>query len=236
MAEIRIGDRVIPALYVAIGLPVLGALVAAYFFTCEGGVLPRNEEITAREAGLDTLRADVEALKAKVRRIDAVRTEMEDLDKRIALLKTKIPEDAKVPVLLYDVERLAKDAKNSISSFEPGQFKQFAAGNAVSAPDAAAVAAAASPAPDGTTAPAPAAPVVGDVWELPIKIQAVATYPELIGFFDKLNAYERKLAVSELSLEPASESGSATDGVFKNRLKVGFTLSAYVLKAGGPPQ
>lgn len=236
MAEIRIGERVIPALYAAIGLPVFGALVAAYFFTCEGGVLPRNDEITAREAGLVDKRAEVEQLKIKVRRIDAVRTEMEETEKRIALLKTKIPEDAKVPVLLYDLERLAKSAKSGISSFEPGQFKQFAAGNAVAAPDAAAVAAAA-----GTpgTAAAPAVPAVGDVWELPIKIQAEATYPDLIAFFDKLNAYERKLAVSELSLDPtgaAPAGGPAAAGVFKNRLKIGFTLSAYVLKAGGPPQ
>ncbi|HEY9724631.1 MAG TPA: type 4a pilus biogenesis protein PilO, partial [Oscillatoriaceae cyanobacterium] len=141
-----------------------------------------------------------------------IQKQTDDLKNAIALLKQQIPGEAQIPVLLFDLERMVKDSDGTLNSFEPGKLRAFSGG--------------------GGTA-------TQDIQELPVTIRASATYPEVIKFLDALNAYERKLNVSDLTLSPAGSAGVAKSDsgnsapVFQNTLNVQFTLLAYVLKEGG---
>lgn len=225
MAEIIIAGRPIPAMYIAIGLPVLAVLYLALNVTGEEGMMARIASIQAIEEGLEAKRAESEELRRRTREIDTMKQETEAIERSITLLKAKIPGDAQVPVLLYDVERMAKASHAGLQGFQPEALRAFSGtqANAAQPPD-----------PN-----APADPAFAGIHELPVKVQAKATYPELIRFLDQLGAYERKLNVSNMSLALANgeRGGGVLDGkdplVFKNKLSVEFTLSAYMLKRGG---
>jgi Tfp pilus assembly protein PilO len=227
-AEINVGGQSIPAIYVAIALPVIALLYVGYagFMAGDDAIMTKNDAITAQEADVDKKRGDAEELKRKAKEIDKINEEKDELQKSITLLKQQIPAEAQVPVLLFDIERMAKASQGTLNSFEPGNLRAFSAGGDTGAPGAAA-----KPAGGAAT---------DDIQELPVTIKATATYPEVIKFIDQLSAYERKLNISNLALTPAAQAGviSSQNGntapVFKNTLNVEFTLLAYVLKDNAP--
>ena len=65
-------------------------------------------------------------------------------------------------------------------------------------------------------------------------MSASATFPQVITFMEKLNQYERKLSVSNLSLTPSAvKPDPKAGGMYQNTLTLQFTLNAYVLKGKG---
>ena len=221
MSTILIGGREIPALYLAIGIPALGGFFAFYsWFMAEESVASKFEALEAQRAGVEEKRAQAQELRQRTKQIDEIKAEIQALQKSITLLKQKIPSEAQVPVLLYDIERMAKASQGHMKSFQPGQLRAFGSGDSSRSSD-------------------PEATANADILELPVTIQANASYPEVIKFLSQVSDYERKLNVSNLKLSPSgglSEGGGGSGKesiVFKNALNVEFTLSAYILKAGG---
>lgn len=217
MATIRIANRDIPALWIGLGLPVLAGLYTTYAVAfADDNLMSRNDAVTAKQAAIQQKRNEATELKQRTKQVDQIKRETEALEESIRLLKQKIPSDAEVSTLLFDIERLAKSSQGTLNSFAPGALRAFSGAGANAA-------------------------ATGDIQELPVTIQASATYPEVIKFLQELNAYERKLNVSNLSLAPAGSGASAqgsgeagkNNPVFKNTLNVEFTLLAYVLKQGG---
>jgi Tfp pilus assembly protein PilO len=239
MSTITIANRDIPVLYLAIAMPVLVSLYVGYTaFMADGGLMSHYNVIVAKEAEVDSKRGQAAELRRRTQQIDVIKHEVETLQQSITLLKSKIPPDAHVGVLLYDLERLAKASKTSMDSFTPGDLGPFSglAGlsqTPVAAPTPAASTAPSKPGADTVTLE----PVTVNISELPIKVEATSTFPQLIKFLDEINSYERKLNVSNLSLAPAGGAGAPAGGAgFSNALKVSFTIKAYVLKtSGGTP-
>jgi Tfp pilus assembly protein PilO len=222
MSTITLGGREVPALYVGIALPVLSLLYLGYVgFVAEESLSARNDALVAQEASVAEKQGQADELRQRTKQIDGIKAEITALERSISLLKEKIPSEAQVPVLLYDIERMAKSSQGAMNSFQPGQLRAF--GSDPNAP-------AAEAKPGANT---------NDIMELPVTIQATATYPEIIKFLSQVSNYERKLNVGNLKLTPGSgkSEGTGDSGknsiVFKNALNVEFTLSAYILKQGG---
>jgi Tfp pilus assembly protein PilO len=228
MSEIIIGGKPVPALYVAIGLPVLALLYVAYVgFMAEENLMAKNDALVAQEAAVVEKQGQADELRERTKQIDTIKAEITALERSIALLKQKIPGEAQVPVLLFDIERMAKGSQGTMNSFQPGALRAFGSGDGANA----------ATDPNATKAN------TNDIMELPVTIQATATYPEIIKFLSQVSNYERKLNVGNLKLTPGKagggEGGSDTGKnsiVFKNTLNVEFTLSAYILKQGGAQQ
>ena len=208
MSTINIGGQEIPTIAIAAGLPALAALYvadSAYFgMMAEQSLMAKYDGIQEAIAKVEEKRGQAEELKARTKEIDKVKARIAELEKGITLLRAKIPGEAQVPVLLYDIERIAKSAHGDLSNFQPADLKKFSGDPS------------------------------GDIQELPVTISASATFPQVITFMEKLNQYERKLSVSNLSLTPVGGTASARQtGVYQNTLKLQFTLNAYVLKGKG---
>jgi Tfp pilus assembly protein PilO len=246
MASINIAGREIPAFAITAVLAVLGIAYAAdasyfgYVVTSET-ISAALDKVAAQEAGIEDKKRQAQELKARTKEIDTIKAETVALDKSITLLKAKIPGEAQVPVLLYDIERMAKASDGNLKSFEPGELKPYgsAPGSApVPTPPPAPTPAPPKPKPvekeggggaEGAAAPAsgapaggapapapvaaaPARPATADIMELPVTVHAEATYPQVIKFLDQLGTYERKLNVSNLQLTPlGGASASASD-------------------------
>lgn len=224
MSEIIIGGRPVPALYIGIGLPVLALLYVGYVgFMAEENLMAKNDALVAQEASLVEKQGQADELRQRTKQIDTVKAEITALERSISLLKQKIPGEAQVPVLLFDIERMAKGSQGTMNSFQPGTLRAFGSDGTNAATD-----------PNASQAN------TSDIMELPVTIQATATYPEIIKFLSQVSNYERKLNVGNLKLSPGSTAGGDGGGqagknsiVFKNMLNVEFTLSAYILKQGG---
>ena len=218
-AEIQVGGQSIPAVYLAIAMPVLALMYLGYsLYMGEDppSIMARIETLDAREAGLEAKRQEAEDLRRRTKEIDTVKAEIAALEKSITLLKQQIPADAQVSSLLFDIERMTKASQGALFSFQPQAMRAFSGEGA-----------------SGSTM---------DIQELPVSIKATATYPEVINFLAQLNQYERKLNISNLSLSPSGDSKGGNGGDqgtmsmgFKNTLSVEFTLLAYVLKTNGAP-
>lgn len=211
--ELQISGRPVKVLWIVVALPILALLYAGYagFLSGDDSISARNDTITSEEQDLDKKRAERDDLARQAKDIVQIQQQNDDLKKSILLLKQQIPSEAQVPVLLFDLVRMVKDSQGTLNSFEPGKLRDFSGGGSATQ----------------------------GIQELPVTIHASATYPEVIKFLDSLNAYERKLSVSDLSLSPAGNAGVASSNsgnsapVFQNTLNVEFTLLAYVLKEGG---
>ncbi|MDB5096095.1 MAG: hypothetical protein JWM80_516, partial [Cyanobacteria bacterium RYN_339] len=129
MATINIGGQEIPAIAIAIALPVLAALYvadASYFgFITSETLMATQDKIIQQEAGVEEKHHQAAELKERTKQIDAIKAETAALQKSIDLLTQKIPGEAQVPVLLFDIERMAKAAEGNLKSFEPGELKPY---------------------------------------------------------------------------------------------------------------
>lgn len=227
MSTINIGGQEVPAIAIAVALPVLAMLYladAAYFgYVFSPTLLSVQEDIQAREAKVQELRDKAANLKVKAKDYDKIKKEIVEVEKAIELLKSKIPAEAQVPILLYDIVQMTESRQCSLDSFTPGPLAEF-----------------------GKTAGAVAGQkenkIGNDIMEMPVTIQAAATYGQVIKLMDNLNQYERTLNISGLSLSPDTANTrnvsndrdpSKPSFVFKNKLKIEFTLMAYVLKQKG---
>lgn len=252
MATINLGGRELPAAAVAAAIPLLAALYVAevgYFgmalTTPEETTYGQYEACNTKDSEIAAKQEEAAQLKEQTKEMDRVKAETEALEKSIELLRSKIPSEAQIPVLLYDLERMALASQGNLNSFAPGELRSF--GGGAGAAPAPAPTPAPTPKPGGNTAPAAeeggaaGGAAVTDILELPVSIVAEATYPQVIKFLDQLGTYERKLNVTNLSLTPVQvQRPTGADAkepfVFKNALKVEFTLSAYVLRRAGAMQ
>lgn len=210
MSTINIGGQEIPAIALAIGIPALAACYVAYDgYFAEGSLMSRYDSINIQIEEVATKQADADKLKQRAKEIDKVRAEIAEYGDAIKKLRDKIPGEAQVPVLLYDIERIAKSSHGDLATFQPGEMRSFSGGGG------------------------------NDIQEMPVTISASATFPQVIAFMQQLNKYERKLSVSNLSLVPTGAKPDAKSGIsasYQNTLKLDFTLNAYVLKdRGGTP-
>lgn len=191
---------------IAIGLPVIASCWLAYdgYFS-EESLQVRYDSIQGQIAEVENKRQQADELKARTKEIDKVKAEIAELEKSITLLRSKIPSEAQVPVLLYDIEKITKSSQGDLATFQPGELRNFSG-------DAS-----------------------GDIQELPVNITASATFPQIISFMDKINQYERKLSVSNISLAPtnAKPDIKSANPIYSNTLNMTFTLNAYVLKDKG---
>jgi Tfp pilus assembly protein PilO len=226
MSEIVIAGRPIPALWIGAALPVLALLYVGYVgFMAEENINAKIEAANAQETSVAEKQDQAQQLATRTKEIDKVKREIQDLERAVTLLKNKIPSEAQVPVLLYDIERMARASQGEMNSFQPGQLRGFGQGDQ----------------PAGQPADTKNAPAgTQDIMELPVTIQCTATYPEVIKFLSQVSNYERKLNVSNIKVAPgksqsgAGQPGSGKEAIgFKNTLSVEFTVSAYILKAGG---
>ncbi|MFP5503551.1 MAG: type 4a pilus biogenesis protein PilO [Candidatus Sericytochromatia bacterium] len=218
---ITISGQEIPAIYIAIGLPVLAlGYTLMQLYMGDYPLMGRLEALEGREAGLAGLEAEAQELKRQASAVDETKEEIAKREEQITLLKQQIPSDAQVSVLLFDIERMTKQSQGSLFSFTPGALRAFGSNGQDSGGS-------------------PGGSATSDIQELPVTIKATATYPEVIDFLSLLNSYERKLNVSNLTLAPAGSAGVQQPGEdgkaagFKNTLNVEFTLLAYVLISNG---
>lgn len=216
---ITISGQEIPAIYIAIALPVLAlGYTIMQLYMGDVPLMGRLEQLEGREAGLAGMEAEAQELKRQASAVDETKEEIAKREEQITLLKQQIPSDAQVSVLLFDIERMTKQSQGSLFSFTPGNLRAFGSdGEGRGGGDSA----------------------TSDIQELPVTIKATATYPEVIDFLGLLNNYERKLNISNLTLTPSGKAGVQQPGEdgktlgFKNTLNVEFTLLAYVLKSNG---
>lgn len=250
MATVNIGGRDIPAAALAAVLPLLGLLYVGEvgylgMALVEETTMAKYDARIAKDTELEGKAQEVVELQQQTKMMEAVKAETEALEKSIELLRSKIPSEAQIPVLLYDIERMAVASQGELNSFAPGELRSFGGGAAAPAP-----APTPPPPPRPGASPAPAgggeeggagAASMTDILELPVTISAGATYPQVIKLLDQLATYERKLNVTNLTLSPnlvqrPTGADAKEPFVFKNALKVEFTLSAYVLRRAGAMQ
>jgi type IV pilus assembly protein PilO len=206
MSTINIGGQEVPVMAIAVGLPVIAACWLAYDgYFAEESLQVKYDSIQTAIAEVDNKRQQAEELKQRTKEIDKVKAEIAELEKGITLLRSKIPSEAQVPVLLYDIEKITKSSQGDLATFQPGELRNFSGDNS------------------------------GDIQELPVNITASATFPQIIAFMDKLNSYERKLSVSNISLAPTGTKPDlkSANPIYANTLNMTFTLNAYVLRGKG---
>ncbi|MEB3329269.1 MAG: type 4a pilus biogenesis protein PilO [Candidatus Sericytochromatia bacterium] len=209
MSTITIGGNELPANGVAAAIVGVALLYLGYdAYLAEDSLMSRYDAIVAQEQAIEEKRSTALQLKQQTREIDKVKSEIIEVEKSIAVLRSKIPVEAQLPVLLYDIERMARTSRGDLESFQPEALTTFKGDPS------------------------------GEIQELPITIKASGTFPEVLRFLEALNLYERKLSVSNLSLKPTQSGPSTVSGGtdYRNNLAMEFKLNAYILRSkGGTP-
>lgn len=203
MKTVNIGGNDIPVVALAAILPVLALLyVLNDAFLTDDNLMSRYDAAVEQEARIAEKKASALELKARSRDIDKVRADIVDVESGIRVLRSKIPVEAQLPVLLYDVEKMARLSRSTLESFQPEALDVFKGDPS------------------------------GEIQELPIKVKAQATFPQLLSLLNQVNAYERKLSITNLVVQPL-ESDKSVGRRYQNRLKLEFKLNAYILRNRG---
>jgi Tfp pilus assembly protein PilO len=209
MSTITIAGNELPANGVAAAIVVVACLYFGYdFYLAEDSLMGRYDALVAQEQAIEEKKNTALQLKQQTREIDKVKLEIIEVEKAIAVLRSKIPVEAQLPVLLYDIERMARASRGGLESFQPEALTSFKGDPS------------------------------GEIQELPITIKANGTFPEVLKFLESLNLYERKLSISNLTLKPTQAAPSITSGGadYRNNLAMEFKLNAYILRSkGGTP-
>ena len=208
MKTITVGGNEVPVAAVAAILPVLAVLyVLNDAFLADDSMSSRYDAALAKEGDIETKRAQSLSLKQSSRNIDKVKADIVDVESGIRVLRSKIPVDAQLPVLLFDVEKMARLSRGGLESFQPEAIEVFKG--------------------DPT----------GEIQELPIKVKAQATFPQILSFLNQINAYERKLSISNLTVRLTEDADRSAGGRYENKLSMEFRLNAYILqnKGGATP-
>ncbi|MEB3195797.1 MAG: type 4a pilus biogenesis protein PilO [Candidatus Sericytochromatia bacterium] len=177
MSTVTIAGNEIPVNVLAGVLPALAMLYlanAAYF--AEDSLMGRYDGVVAKENTIVEKRNSAQELKQRSREIDKVKADIVDIEKSIAILRSKIPVDAQLPVLLYDVERMARLTRGGLDSFQPEQMAAFRGDPS------------------------------GEIQEIPIAIKAKGTFSQVLQLLEQIHGYERKLSIGNLSLRPVNTS------------------------------
>ncbi|MEB3284590.1 MAG: type 4a pilus biogenesis protein PilO [Candidatus Sericytochromatia bacterium] len=208
MKTVNIGGNEIPVGAVAAVLPVLAVLyVLNDAFLTEDNLMGRYDAAVEQENRIAEKLASAAELKQRSRDIDKVKADIVDVESGIRVLRSKIPVEAQLPVLLFDVEKMARLSRGALESFQPETAEIFKGDPS------------------------------GEIQELPIKVKAQATFPQILSFLNQVNAYERKLSIANLTVKPLNAGEGKTGRRFENKLTMEFRLNAYILRnrGGGTP-
>jgi len=83
-------------------------------------IMPKQQEINALDAKIDTQNNEIAVSQAKVAKLDILKQENERLIKRINELKEQLPEEKEITSLLKQVSDLGIAAGLSFKSWKPG--------------------------------------------------------------------------------------------------------------------
>jgi Tfp pilus assembly protein PilO len=170
---------------------------------------PTYDSYLDQLAEIDKLTLDKTGKEAQVAKLPILKKEYEALQANIKRLEGQIPRTENVPTLLVDMEKLTGNHDVFLQTFVPSALAQVTLPAAVVG--------------DGKAT----ASLQNQLRQLPVKISASGTYPNLIDMFAAFERYERTLAADTISIAPV---GKAEGG--KKQLAVSFNLNAYVLLGG----
>ena len=95
-------------------LAAAGAGIFFYYYE-----LPLRTEMASHQAQLNTLRADIEKGQAAAKQLPQFRAEVEDLRKRLELLRSVLPDEKDAAELLRRMQITATQSNLVITSFKP---------------------------------------------------------------------------------------------------------------------
>jgi Tfp pilus assembly protein PilO len=185
---------------------VVGLLLVGFAFYYNKPTYDTYQELLTE---IDRLTTDKLGKEAQVAKLPALKLEYEQLQANIRRLEAQIPRTENVPTLLVDMERLTGNHEVFLQTFVPGALAQVNLPPAVVG--------------DGKAT----ANLQNQLRQLPVKISATGSYPNLIDMYAAFERYERTLAADSISIAPV---GKAVGG--KKQLQVSFNLNAYVLLGG----
>jgi len=149
-----------------------------------------NRTLRERDTTLATLQT-------RVRQLPKLEMRHQELAKTLAVLEPAVSSGAYVPTLLRQMEGLAKDTGNRMMGLKPEPVLK--------------VAVAARPSEAGEEVPAAdkqqtkAAPARYE--QLPIQLNLESNYQTLLALLHRLSTFPKMIAVNEMSLSPAAQSG-----------------------------
>lgn len=195
----RYNRRPIYAVLGLVGLVLLGLLVGIYR---SGG-----QRLTALNRTLRERRDTLARLEGRVATLKKLEVRCRTLRRRLAILEPALPEGEYVPTFLRQIENLARDTKNELSSIKPKPVVELA----LSKPKAAASeesldeSLSGGAASNGAGAPASERPYE----TLMIEMGMQGQYWDLLRFLDELGQFPKMIAVNEISLKGMQRTGSA---------------------------
>lgn len=170
---------------------------------------PTYDSYTELLNEIDKLTLDKTSKEAQVAKLPILKQEYEALQVNIRRLEAQIPRTENVPTLLVDMEKLTGNHDVFLQTFIPNALAPVTLPAAVVG--------------DGKAT----ANLQNQLRQLPVKISASGSYPNLVDMFAAFERYERTLAADTISIAPV---GKAEPG--KKQLAVSFNLNAYVLLGG----
>lgn len=178
--------------YAAVGILAM-ALLALLISVTRSGTAKldgANRTLRERETTLATLQT-------RVRQLPKLEVRHQTLVKTLAVLEPAVSSGAYVPTLLRQMEGLAKDTGNTMMGLKPEPVLK--------------VAVAPRPSENGQEAPAVSTQQVKARPEryerLPIELNIESNYQTLIALLQRLSTFPKMIAVNEMSLSPAAQSG-----------------------------
>jgi Tfp pilus assembly protein PilO len=220
-----------------IGTAVLSVLlvVAAYFLL----IGPKRAEAAELRQQTEDTQASNAQLESRIEQLKAQFAELPQRQAELAAIKQAMPEEAALPTLVRDLDKMAGGAGVTLMTLAPGQPV------AVTPPAAAAPAPAPAATGDGDSTPAPAAtaaaPAPTDLLvSVPVSVTVVGDFYESELFLKALQAdMPRAFLVQTLSVqsEKEAEASGGKPATKNGDVTTTITGSVFVLKpaaAAGP--
>ncbi|MBC7545704.1 MAG: type 4a pilus biogenesis protein PilO [Candidatus Sericytochromatia bacterium] len=174
---------------------------------------PTYDSYVDRGVEIDALTLDRDAKMKQVATLPALRAEFARIESNLHRLEAQIPRTENVPTLLVDIESMTNNHDIMLQTFVPGALAPVALPAAIVG--------------DGKAT----ANLQNQMRQLPVKISASGSYPNLVDMFQAFERYERTLSADGMMLAPIGKPGGG-----KKQLQVTFNLNAYVLLGGANGQ
>ena len=197
---------------------VVVALLAAGWFLLIAPKRSKVAELDAERAAAEqrsaTVQMQIDALKEKARALPQQR-------RRLEAFAVKLPVDVQLPTIVRTLSALGRDAGTDVTVITP---QRPVAPNEAGGPTAA-------PATSSGTAAAPAGKSGYAV--VPLSVTVRGSYVQIERFLSGLETTPRAFLVNVLSIQPATDVTSASDGGVA--LEATLTTSAFVASARPAP-